>query len=95
MAEKTAQRSLITRIIHGGKWQNFAAGIACGAAYVSLHSLHWHPRWITIIECVERPSITAHFADHDSCRLVLFFLNVVVFTVNFALLAISAISEYS
>jgi len=40
------------KAIHAGKWQNFAAGIGTGAAYVSLHGLHWHPRWITIIEYV-------------------------------------------
>ena len=47
------------------------------------------------MSAIEGPSITVYCTDYDSCRLVLFFLNVVVFTVNFALLAISAISEYS
>ena len=40
------------KAVHAGKWRNFAAGIGTGAAYASLHGLHWHPRWITIIECV-------------------------------------------
>ena len=38
--------------MHAGKWQNFAAGIGTGAAYASLHGLHWHPHWVTIIEYV-------------------------------------------
>ena len=37
---------------YGAKWQNFAAGIGTGATYVSLHGLHWHPHWLTIVEYV-------------------------------------------
>jgi hypothetical protein len=38
------------KAVLAGKWQNFAAGIGTGAAYASLHGLHWHPHWITVIE---------------------------------------------
>jgi hypothetical protein len=44
--------NIYRKAVHAGKWQNFAAGIGTGAAYASLHGLHWHPHWITIIECV-------------------------------------------
>jgi hypothetical protein len=42
--------NIYRKAVHAGKWQNFAAGIGTGAAYASLHGLHWHPHWLTIIE---------------------------------------------
>jgi len=42
--------NLYRKAVHTGKWQNFAAGIGTGAAYASLHGLHWHPHWLTIVE---------------------------------------------
>lgn len=44
--------NIYRKAVHAGKWQNFAAGIGTGAAYASLHGLHWHPHWITIIELI-------------------------------------------
>ena len=44
--------NICRKALHAGKWQNFAAGIGTGAAYASLHGLHWHPHWVTIIEDV-------------------------------------------
>lgn len=57
--------NLYRKAVHAGKWQNFAAGIGTGAAYVSLHGLHWHPQWITIIEYVCHRTTRHHaFISH-------------------------------
>ena len=44
--------NLFRKAVYGAKWQNFAAGIGTGATYASLHGLHWHPHWLTIVEYV-------------------------------------------
>jgi hypothetical protein len=60
--------NLYIKAVHAGKWQNFAAGIGTGAAYVSLHGLHWHPHWLTTIEYVRH-------AEHSPRRLHLVLLD--------------------
>ena len=42
--------NLVQKAIYGAKWQNFAAGVGTGATYVTLHALHWHPHWLTVVE---------------------------------------------
>lgn len=44
--------NLFRKAVYGAKWQNFAAGLGTGAAYVTLHGLHWHPHWLTIVEMI-------------------------------------------
>jgi hypothetical protein len=83
------------KAVHAGKWQNFAAGIGTGAAYVCLHGLHWHPHWLTIIEYVRHPegpliaSLSCIALPH---RLILFFTNVAIFSVNLILLTVNTLS---
>ena len=81
--------NLYRKAVHAGKWQNFAAGIGTGAAYSSLHGLHWHPHWLTIIEYVflleplPTLSLSRLIVPH---RLILFFTNVAIFSINLILL---------
>ncbi|KIM83368.1 hypothetical protein PILCRDRAFT_819605 [Piloderma croceum F 1598] len=51
LIERTAT-NIFRKAVYGAKWQNFAAGIGTGATYVSLHGLHWHPHWLTIVEMI-------------------------------------------
>lgn len=82
--------NIYRKAVHAGKWQNFAAGIGTGAAYATLHGLHWHPHWITIIEYV-RHSESFNRAFMSYCRLILFFINVAIFSVNLILLIINTL----
>ena len=83
--------NLYRKAVHAGKWQNFTAGIGTGAAYVSLHGLHWHPHWITVIEYVHGEQSQQHLYICISHRLVLFFINVGIFSINLILLTINTL----
>jgi hypothetical protein len=75
--------------VHAGKWQNFAAGIGTGAAYASLHGLHWHPHWLTTIEYAYQTNLLGFTHIVAPHRLILFFTNVAIFSVNLILLSIN------
>ena len=85
-------QNIYKKALRAGRWQNFAAGIGTGAAYSSLHCLHWHPPWVTTIEYVRQlnllrsPQLSYNTVLH---RLILFFINVTVFSINLILLSIN------
>lgn len=47
-------KNFFKKAINAGEWRNFSAGLGTGAAYSTLHTLHWHPHWVTTIECVPK-----------------------------------------
>lgn len=97
LIERTAT-NVFRKAVYGAKWQNFAAGIGTGATYVSLHGLHWHPHWLTIVEYVldTHPMFRLH--SHHSrwtCRMILFLINVAIFCVNLTLILINVSSTHN
>lgn len=97
LIERTAT-NVFRKAVYGAKWQNFAAGIGTGATYVSLHGLHWHPHWLTIVECVLESHPMFRLHSHHSrgtCRMILFLINVAIFCVNLTLILINVASTHN
>ena len=97
LIERTAT-NVFRKAVYGAKWQNFAAGIGTGATYVSLHGLHWHPHWLTIVEYVLETHPMFRLHSHHSrgtCRMILFLINVAIFCVNLTLILINVSSTHN